>query len=74
VNKKNAKKALQELAKRKGISVDIVRGEIEAAIAAAYENSDPDIQPFWRSVPHRGKLPTPEETIAFIADIICKIQ
>jgi len=67
MNIKKAEKALQQLAKKEGISVEAVRREIELAIAAARESSDPAAQAFWKSVPHKGEYPTPEEVIVHIA-------
>ena len=56
-----AKKALESVAKKNGVSVEEVRREIEIVIAAAKANSDPEIQAFWISIPHKGEIPTPEE-------------
>jgi hypothetical protein len=27
-------------------------------------------QTFWKSIPHKGEQPTPEEVIAYIADMV----
>jgi len=67
MNIKKAEKALQQLAKKESISVEAVRREIELAIAAARESPDPAAQAFWKSVPHKGEYPTPEEVIVHIA-------
>ena len=64
-----AKKALKHLAKRESVSLDTVRHEIEIAIAEALKSPDPKARAFWKSVPHKGECPTPEEVIAFIADM-----
>lgn len=63
----SAQKSLEAVAKMNGVSVEAVKQEIELAIAVARENSDPKVQAFWSSVPHKGKAPTPEEVIAYIA-------
>lgn len=62
-----AKKTLEAIAKKNGTSIEAVKREIDFAIAAARENSDPKVQAFWNSVPHKGEVPTPEEFIAYIA-------
>lgn len=65
-----AKKALNKLAKQKGISEEAVRREIEIAIAEAMKSPEPQAQAFWKSIPHKGEQPTPEEVIAYIADMV----
>jgi hypothetical protein len=64
-----AERALEQIAKKNHVSVATVRHEIEIAIAAASKNTDPKIQAFWKSVPHKREYPTPEEVIAYIADM-----
>lgn len=63
----SAEKSLEAVAKKNGVSIEAVKREINFAIAIARENSDPKVQAFWNSVPHKGKTPTPEEVIAYIA-------
>jgi hypothetical protein len=65
-----AKKALKKLAKQKGINEGAVRQEIEIAIQEAMKSPDPQAQAFWKSIPHKGEQPTPEEVIAYIADMV----
>lgn len=69
---KKAEKTLQQIAKRDGISIAMVRHEIEIAIAAARENPDPKVQAFWRSVPCKGEFPTPEEAITYLSGMFGK--
>lgn len=63
----SAEESLEAVAKKNGVSIEAVKREINSAIAIARENSDPKVQAFWDSVPHKGKAPTPEEVIAYIA-------
>ncbi|WP_195465116.1 hypothetical protein [Faecalispora jeddahensis] len=65
-----ANRALKKLAKQKGISERAVRQEIEIAIQEAMKSPDPQAQAFWTSIPHKGEQPTPEEVIAYIADMV----
>ena len=65
-----AKKALKKLAKQKGISEKEVRREIEIAIEEAMKSPEPQEQAFWKSIPHKGEQPTPEEVIAYIAEMV----
>lgn len=69
MNIKRAKRALQQVAKRDGVSIRTVRREIEIAIATALKKPDPKAKAFWLSIPHKGEYPTPEEVIAYIADM-----
>ena len=65
-----AKKTLKKLAKQKGVSEEIVRHEIEIAIAEAMKSPKPKAQAFWKSIPHKGEQPTAEEVIAYIANVV----
>lgn len=67
--KLSAQKSLEAVARKNGVSVEEVNREIEFAITIARENTDPNIQAFWNSVPHKNKALTPEEVIAYIAEI-----
>ncbi|CUX24872.1 hypothetical protein BN3590_00412 [Clostridium sp. C105KSO15] len=64
-----AKRAIKNLAKQKGISEGEVRREIEIAIAEGMKSSEPKALAFWETIPRRGEKPTPEEVIAYIADM-----
>ncbi len=66
----SVKKALADVAKKNGISVENVMREMEIAIAAARENSDPDVQALWNSIPGKDvDSQLPEEVIAHIAQL-----
>lgn len=65
-----AKKALKKIAQREGVSEETVRREIETAIAEAMKSPEPQARAFWESIPHKGEKPTPEEVVAYIADMI----
>ncbi|MDQ7092054.1 hypothetical protein REC12_00395 [Desulfosporosinus sp. PR] len=65
-----AKKALIKLAKQKGVSEEALRHEIKFAITEAIKSPELQAQMFWKSIPHKGEQPTPEEVIAYIADTI----
>lgn len=70
MNTAKAKRALKKLAKQKGISEKEVRREIEIAIKEAMKSPEPQAQAFWKSIPHKGEQPTPEEVIVYIADMV----
>lgn len=44
-----------------------VYAEMQIALDAAYQNTDPDVQKEWSKIPLQGNRPTPEEVIPFLA-------
>lgn len=65
-----AKEALLKLAKHKGVSEEILHHEIKIAITEAIKSPEPQAQTFWKSIPHKGEQPTPEEVIAYIVNMV----
>lgn len=61
------KNVLAAVAKQNGVSVSEVEMEINKALEAAKINPDPAVQTAWAKIPHKGKTPTAEEVIAYIA-------
>ncbi len=59
---------IQEVADARGVSPQKIRDEMEQAIALAQSIPDPEIQRLWASIPKRGKTPTLEEFIQFMAN------
>lgn len=47
--------------------METVRREIEIAITEARKSTDPKARAFWKTVPHKGEQPTPEEVIVYLA-------
>lgn len=71
MNTTKAKKALLQVALKEGVSVDEVQREIELAISVAANSTDPKVRAFWLNMtPRKGQLPTPEEAILYIANIV----
>ncbi|MCL2343442.1 MAG: hypothetical protein FWC62_06055 [Firmicutes bacterium] len=68
MNTSEAKKAIKNLARQKGVSVWEVRAEIELAIELGMKSSDPAARAYWVKIPKRGERPTPEEAIAYMAE------
>lgn len=63
----NGKQAIQEVAKRNGVSVREVRREIMFAIRTAAASTDPRSRAAFDAIPRKGDLPTPEEFIEYTA-------
>lgn len=69
VSNKQAQKAFERIAQENGTTIFEVRREIEKAIAEGMKSTDPNAIMFWRSVPHQGATPTPEEVVVYMAHI-----
>lgn len=57
---------IRHIAKQEGISEEEVLAEMQRAIDAGYNDSNPVVQAYWEAMPFRGK-PTPQELIAYLA-------
>jgi hypothetical protein len=68
LNKRKAERALRKLAERERVTVGFIRAKIQEAIDIGMSNPDPDIQRFWKSIPHQGDRPTPEDVICFMGE------
>ena len=66
----NAKEALRKVAFANNTTVEEVKKEIMSAMDAAMANPDPEIQAMWKTIPHVGEKPTPEEFIAYVANTV----
>lgn len=65
-----AQNAIKKIAKRDGVSVNYVRKQMKIAMLNGLSSTDPHIKRFWDSIPHEGEIPTPEELIIYIAEIV----
>ena len=61
------KNAINQIALRKGKTVEQVRKDIQNAMLIGLCSQDPKIQAYWKRIPSEGDIPTPEEVIAFLA-------
>ncbi len=60
---------IKRVAKAHGVSVKEVREEMQKAIRAGRESSDPNAQAMWNRLFPDGKEPTPEEFILKVATL-----
>ena len=65
-------KAIAEIARREGKSVEYIRSEMKKTMQAATNNPDPQIQELWRQIPCKGDVPEPEELIVYVAGTVMK--
>lgn len=64
------RKIYRKIAREHGVSVEEVKEDMQAAIAAAYGNPPKDggiTAAYQRQVPRKGEIPTPEEFIRYAA-------
>lgn len=62
----SAKRALAEVARCEGITIEEVRAAIIESIEEAYHTSDPTAKALWAQIPCEGEVPTPEELIIWV--------
>ena len=67
---RKAENALRKLAEQRGLSVAEVRREIQASINEGLNSSDPLAMAYWAIIPKTGEIPTPEEVILYIAQLV----
>ena len=67
-------RALEEIGRQNGVSVEEVKGQITLAILAGMRDPSPSVQAYWKRIPAAGEIPTPEEVIAFMAKQAAKRQ
>lgn len=63
-----AKKAIQQIARRHGVTPEQVRRDIQQAIDAAFDQTADDLAARRiRQIPRKGDRPTPEEVIEYLS-------
>ena len=68
MNKLRGLEAIRRVALQNGVSMVEVRKEIELAIDVGMANPDPKIQAHWAKILRKGRKPTPEEVIIYLAE------
>ena len=63
-----ARRAIEEVAKSKGMSVESVINEIDLAITEAMQDPDPQVQERWTHIPRSGSKPTAVEFVAYMRE------
>lgn len=67
-----AERAIARIASEHHTSVEEVRLQIKIAMLNGLASDDPKIKAYWQSIPHEGDVPTPEELIAYTANVVKK--
>lgn len=66
--------AIQEIAKKQGITEQEVLASMQEALDEGMRSPDPAVQTAWRSIPHKGEKPTPQEVLEHIVKRIRRDQ
>ena len=56
---------IERLARVQGVSVEEMRQQLTARIAAGLNDSDPERRAQWAKIPCAGDIPTPEEYLEY---------
>lgn len=71
MNNQNARRAIQKIAQREGVTEAQVVADMERAMEEmrqdAYTSADPRKIAFWESFPHKGEKPTAYEFVEFMS-------
>lgn len=65
---------IQLTARKNGVSEEQVRRDMQESICEAINNcaGDPEAQAIWAGIPCKGVIPSPEEFILYISDLVNK--
>jgi len=69
----SAHRALEQIAEKNNTTVEEVRKQIKIAMINGLVSDDPRQKAYWQSIPCEGDVPTPEEFIAYTADVVRKM-
>lgn len=61
---------MEKIAQENGVTIFEVRREIEKAIEEGMKSAEPSAIHFWHSVPRQGEIPTPEEVVLYMAQMV----
>jgi hypothetical protein len=65
-----AENAIRKIALREGVTVEYVRKQMQIAMINGLCSSDPEVKAFWDSIPRKKEVPSPEELIIYISEIV----
>ena len=65
--KRKYSKVIKRIAAQEGVSEEIIYSEIQKAITEGYNNPDPAVQAYWRSLAPNGTVPSPEKLIKILS-------
>jgi len=69
-----ARRSIQESARRSRQPLEKVLNEMRDGIAEAMANPDPQVRAKWAEAPFGGRVPSPEEFVAWCARLVQEEQ
>jgi len=65
-----AENAIKKIAYREGVTTEYVRKQMKIAMINGLCSTDPEVKSFWDSIPRENEVPTPEEFIIYVSEVI----
>ncbi len=65
-----AENAIRKIALREGATVEYVRKQIQIAMINGLCSGDPEVKAFWDSIPREKEVPSPEELILYVSEMV----
>lgn len=65
-----AENAIRKIAEGEGVSTEYVRKQMQIAMINGLCSTDPKVKAFWAAVPCEKDVPTPEELILYISEMV----
>jgi hypothetical protein len=65
-----AENAIRQIAIREGVTIEYVRKQMQIAMINGLCSSDPEVKAFWDSIPREKEVPSPEELIIYVSEIV----
>lgn len=62
----NIDEIIKQVAKVHNTTPEEVYAEMQIALDAAFQSSDPEVQKEWAKIPFKGNHPTPEDVITYL--------
>lgn len=65
-----AEDSIRKLALRDGVTVEYVRKQMQIAMLNGLCSNNSNVKAFWDSIPNEKEVPSPEELIIYISEIV----
>ncbi len=62
--------AIRKIAAREGVTTEYIRKQMQIAMLNGLCSTDPKVKAFWAGIPKEKDIPTPEELIIYVSEII----
>ena len=65
---RRAENALKQIARRERRTLEEIKKDINIGLLVGMLNHNPEVQAYWKRIPHEGDIPTAEEVIVFLSE------